>query len=443
MSARVRATVSPPEHFVFQRRARNRLWFAPGVCAVTLAALSLVLRMVADAPPATNPSGIPNTTSGIHVAQVFNYNIQPKSAERGIDFVWGSEYARGPGRTYNTYYITFDRANTGSSVLTPNAGESTAWFTAHMPTFVEYTCDRVTPAYEFSQPQTPLDIADPSVQQWQWSAEVLPALAAGWPGIAFDNFALANGAGEGQPRCGHYDAAGNWVSQYSGQTYDPTYAADVIAWARQMRARIHAYKAGDTFGGNFSYDFGQPMATNVALMKTFDVIIDERGFSNWGHGSYPTLSEWNEIVHAIDVVQAAGTCYVENDAFPEPSSRITTRERLWAVANYMLTQSHCTFLAISGSRGPGSQDHDYGVLLSYPEYRLPIGQPLGGRYTANGLYARRFSGALALVNPTTATRRTKLPNGVWVDAYGRPVRTEVTLAPDTATVLMLQSPKRS
>ena len=301
--------MSRTKHPEFERHGRIslRTLLASAACVTALGGLALVPRSVGDGHPAgtaPNPPGIPDTTSGIHIAQVFNFNIHPATAERGVDFVWGSQYPSGPGRTYNTYYVTFDSDSTGSS---PNVSvESTAWFTAHMPTAVEYACDRVTPAYEStSDSLTPLDIADPAVQQWQWTLEVLPGLAGGWPGIAFDNLALANGA-SGPPRCGHYDSNGQWVSQYSGKLYDAAYISDVIAWARQMRARIHAFKAADTFVGNFSYDTGLPAASNLALMELFDVIFDERGFSEWGERSYPTLSEWTAIVHAIDVVQAAG-----------------------------------------------------------------------------------------------------------------------------------------
>lgn len=81
--------------------------------------------------------------------------------------------------------------------------------------------------------------------------------------------------------------------------------------------------------------------------------------------------------HGIDEVQRAGRCYTENDEEPEPSNRISATERLWAVANYMVTKDRCTWIAINGHDANGNKD--YGRALAYPEYRLPIGAPRGAR----------------------------------------------------------------
>src|SRR5579862_5762872 len=93
-----------------RRGRRDRLLIASaavaGLVALAIAA-AVTLGDGGRIPPI--PPGIPSTTSGIGVALTFNYYVAPAAAERGVDFAWASQYPRGPGRTYDTYYVTYDR----------------------------------------------------------------------------------------------------------------------------------------------------------------------------------------------------------------------------------------------------------------------------------------------------------------------------------------------
>jgi hypothetical protein len=45
----------------------------------------------------------PDTTDGIHLEMVFNYNVPDPSTEAGVvDMVWGTNYASQPAGVYNT-----------------------------------------------------------------------------------------------------------------------------------------------------------------------------------------------------------------------------------------------------------------------------------------------------------------------------------------------------
>src|SRR2546429_9873306 len=71
------------------------------------------------------------------------------------------------------YYIPFHRDNGTFS----NSGayhDLAHWKAAH-PDWVLYKCDRVTPAYEFGDPNMPLDFANPALVSWQIQTYVQPA----------------------------------------------------------------------------------------------------------------------------------------------------------------------------------------------------------------------------------------------------------------------------
>ncbi len=369
------------------------------------------------------PPGIHSTRYGIHVGQVFDYATPDPAALRGVDILWGASKPTGPGSIYRTFYATFDRDDTGQTLT---------WWQQHHPDWIEYRCDRTTLAYEYGQTnEVPLDIANPAVRDAQWQNEMMPALARGYRGIAVDNLALNNP----YQRCGHFNAAGSWVAQYSA-TNNAQYRKDAIAWTTAMRVRVHRDFPGHTLGINFHYDTSSPAADNISLMLAPDIVFDEGGFTNYGvPGRHVTTpDEWHDVVGAIDTVQRAGRCYAENNEEPQTSEAIPRTERLWAVANYLLTKSRCTWIAINGHTSDGSQD--YGRPLPYPEYSIAIGFPLQPRHRQDSIWVRRFSHGLAAVNPTDRSAPLRLPPGHWHDTTGHAVPRNLRITPDTGTVLL-------
>jgi hypothetical protein len=47
------------------------------------------------------------------------------------------------------------------------------WEAVH-PDWILYKCDRVTPAYEFDNPNMPLDFANPALESWQIQTYAMP-----------------------------------------------------------------------------------------------------------------------------------------------------------------------------------------------------------------------------------------------------------------------------
>lgn len=399
---------------------------------------ALLCLFLASAPPVASQAAeiagdrgylMPQVPSGIGIGLVMNYHVKSLASEIGqVDYVWGARSPE-PAGVYNTAYIKYARDQREEHRL--------RWWKANHPTWIEYTCEgkKHKPAYQFGHRNNmPLDITNPEVLAYQWQEEIEPRLAAGYAGIAFDNLELTNESG----RCGHFDAAGNWVQQFTGHSGDEAFTRSVLEWAAVTRAEVHAYSPTATVSINYSYEPRVSAAANMALMEDADLLFDERGMTNWGQAGNdrPSPALWLQVYESVLALQQAGSCYNLNEEFPGPSSSIPAGELEWALANYFLIKGACTYVSISGFQVKHPTEQDYGVLHSYPQYERPIGEPVGAAAEQpSGAYLRRFTEGLALVNPTLAAAEVSLPPGDWYDASGEQLSGSTELAAQQGLVL--------
>jgi len=79
---------------------------------------------------------------------------------------------------------------------------------------------------------------------------------------------------------------------------------------------------------------------------------------------------------------------------------------------------------------------DYGSLITFPEYSIQIGHPTSAMKASQGVWARMYSGGLAIVNPYLATATVTLPSGAWVDVNRNPVGPTLVMEGQTGQVLL-------
>jgi len=195
---------------------------------------------------------------------------------------------------------------------------------------------------------------------------------------------------------------------------------------------VHQYSPTATMQVNVSYQFGEPEDDNLKLMTTADLLLDERGFTNYGVPPVrPTPGQWRKIVDLLRQVQSKGLCYMTNGEQSVPTEDISQLDRLWVIANYLLVKNNCTYMYISGSQ-------DYGRLITFPEYSIAIGHARGAMRKMNGAWLREFSGGLSLVNPYLKDRKVNLPAGNYSDVNGNPVGPTVTMPAQSGLVLLKQ-----
>jgi hypothetical protein len=338
-----------------------------------------------------------------------------------VDLVWGSTYPAEPPGIFNLYYYPFDR---DADVGTGGTHHDIAWFLANHPDWIEYTCDKKTPAYEYGDPEVPLDITNQAVIDYMMQTYILPAIQQGYDGIAFDNVDFANNGG----RCGVWKN-GKWISQ-------PDYLGGVLNWAAWMNKALHALNV--SIAMNFPYDFSN-QHDSYQMFQYLDIAVDERGFTNRGRSNddYLPLSQWLANMDAYQFLVANGKGFVSINEMPEPFAQVSQAEKQWALANYLLVKGQYSYIAITGIQ-------EYGFTLITPEYSAPIGHPLGLMYQSQGVYMRDFSNGLAIVNPSSfgQTFNIILSSGVYQDLYGNKVNL-LTLAPQTGIVLLGKTTRRS
>jgi hypothetical protein len=375
--------------------------------------------------PVGPPSHLPDTTTNIHIALPFNYNISSLSNERGkVDLVIGSGWATEPVGVLNTYYYPYER---DQSCDVPPHCQTLAWWKAHHPDWIEYRCDRSTPAYEFEDPNVPLDIANPAVLNWMMQIYLAPALQAGYQGIAFDNVSLTNDKGQ---RCGHYSPRGSWVQQYSGASMDPAYQRTVLAWAHTMSSRIHREFPGKVVAMNFEFVGALP-SESYQMYHYMDIDEDEQGFTMWGSSPSHYLSDnaWLDNMHAIQYLLSLGHGYFSINQEPVKFDQVTDAQVQWALANYLLVKSAASYLYICGVQ-------EYGYLLIRQEYSAQIGVPIQSMYASQDVYQRGFTHGLALVNPSSSHAYVVSLPDPHHDLYGHMVGSQVMLPPHSGLVLL-------
>ncbi|HVM71215.1 MAG TPA: putative glycoside hydrolase [Anaerolineales bacterium] len=366
-------------------------------------------------PTAVPTKGVPlppDTTDNIHVAQIFTGVDNPAEETGKVDLVWGSAYPDEPAGVFNLYYLPFDRDGDATS-----HGRELAWFLANHADWIEYTCDKKTPAYEYNDPNVPLDITNPAVIDYMMQTSILPAVKKGYQGIAFDNVDFGNNGA----RCGVWKD-GNWIKQTN-------YVGDILTWAAGMYKTLHGLNVSVAM--NFSFDFNDS-TDSYALYKYMDIDVDERGFTNRGKSpdDYLSLTKWLSDIEGIQYLDANGKGFVSINEMPEPFAQVSQAEMQWALANYLLVKGQHSYIAITGIQ-------EYGHQLIAPEYSAAIGHPLGPMYQSQGVYMRDYSNGLAIVNPSSfgQTFNILLPGRKYQDLYGSKVNL-LTLAPQSGSVLL-------
>jgi len=330
-----------------------------------------------------------------------------------VDLVWGSKYPTQPEGVYNLYYYPFDRDRDGG---TGGLHHDITWFLANHPDWIEYTCDRKTPAYEYGDPNVPLDITNPAVIDYMMQTYIIPAIEEGYQGIAFDNVDFNNNG----YRCGVW-RDGEWVGQSN-------YIDNILAWASSMYPRLHALYASVAM--NFPYDVNNP-AESDKIYQNLDIAVDERGFTNWGRSKDDYLSgiSWLTNMQALQSLDALGKGFVSINEMPVDFDAVSQAEKQWTLANYLLVKGKYSYIAITGIQ-------EYGVIFTTPEYSTAIGHALSVMYQSQNVYMRDYSNGLAIVNPASSQSFaiTLVPD-IYQDLYGNNVDT-ITLEPHSGIVLL-------
>ncbi|MFI1096469.1 putative glycoside hydrolase [Streptomyces sp. NPDC020917] len=384
----------------------------------TLAAAAVAATFERPQPATAAGPELPDPpASGIARAQIFDNQVPDRSVYAGLAyFVWGASSLAQPAGAVPCGYLPafrdYDRTHT------------LAWYQANHPDWVVYQADQATPAYEFGNTTyLPIDFTNPAVRTYYYDTYVQPLVDAGYPLVGFDNVGTFNGYGN----CGHFDATGAWVQQFSGARVDDAWAAAVLDWLDYLAGRLHAAGAG--IAANITWNASVKTADMLQAVGLVDVYVDEQGFTAHRVANYNDQA-WQDKFDFVRQV-APGTAYVSiNQTATADLADADTAQVDWVIANYLLFRERRSMLALCG-------DQQYHVFLDRPELHTDIGSPTAAPSAdAGGAWVRSYTGGLALVNPSsTQTTTTALPAGTWTDLHGTTFTGQIVLPPNSGTAL--------
>jgi len=375
-----------------------------------------------------------DTWNNIHLFQSFDYKTDdPASIARYYDFIWGvspdkiAAFRSKNPSIFLSYYLPFHRdAGTFTDSESGKRHDLAYWKSFHAD-WVLYRCDRVTPAFEFNDPNMPLDFANPAVVTWQVQNYAQPASKSGYDAIAADNVDLKNNYGA----CGVY-INGKWQQRYTGQPDDAQWRADIIQWLTRMQEALHNLPHPLALIPNLALEQLSPTDAQVQqVLSHIDGVLDEDGFTHSARG-YVTDNEWLQRIQFIEGVQAQHKPYYVVNQFP--STSIDSTQVQWALASYLMGKEHTEAIAISTYQG-------YGFDARYNEYNAQIGSPRGTMYQWQNVYWRDYTGGVSIVNPSsTETYTVTLKTAShYIDLYGNSIGRTITLSPHSGSVLLLSS----
>jgi len=263
----------------------------------------------------------------------------------------------------------------------PDAKHDVSFWKAHHPSWIAYTCDGVTPATMYGDPNVVLDITNPDVIAWQIQNFLnrRPDIKA----VALDNFQFHN-AGR---VCGVQDPSGHFVTRYELKSSDAVFAQDTVRWLESVYATLHAHQVEVVINHipDLSSDGDDPNLPLVARMvSATDGILDEHAQLALHDSRKAAL-----LTKFVSYVESKGKwTYLLYQLDSADRSAVES-----AMANYLMMAGSRTAIYLS------HRDDTYGHEPDFMGFDREIGEPCGPVETRDGVLLRGYSKGLSIFSP--------------------------------------------
>jgi hypothetical protein len=349
---------------------------------------------------ANNCPGVLATPQRIQRAQIFTAGLTLSTILGKRDIVWSdNQNIAQNGVIFSGQYFPGDRDPVGASHNTASG----YYNVLPQSTYVEYLCDRATPAYEFSNTNfMPLDVSNSAVVQYMINYVSPLVISKGYGSWNADNIAYRNVF----LKCGHYDSTGTWVAQYSGSANDALFSQNMGAYLYAMGNAAHA--DGKCLIINNTYS-NTDLTFYGLMMAGSDGQLDEGGFLRDGVWQSTNAN----LIQKITTLRnyARYKVLISIDQICSDLNNCDLPSRSSSLAIHLLLKGPFTSLSWRDSSG----------FTDFPEYYLIHGNALEDFQTSGTLLSRRFEKAIGLLNTSSSTPSSvnyTLPVGTWYDNAG-------------------------
>ena len=216
--------------------------------------------------------------------------------------------------------------------------------------------------------------------------------AAGWTGIYLDSMGLYDFSGFAgnpvNPRTGKVCTASEWIAAETG-------LAQVVDNAFSIPLLINGQRTGSGYWSDTS-----PLVSGIEAGEFEGCFRDASARIS----AYPSAASWLTTVGALQDVQSRGrTALCWTKTWTTATSAQINAWHSFALASLMLANEGHECFYFTGRRS------DNGNTWCGDD-QVKIGSPSGSlTSTSTGVYYRRYSGGIVVVNPTGASAGVQLP----------------------------------
>ncbi|HYK54402.1 MAG TPA: hypothetical protein VEV38_12840, partial [Candidatus Eremiobacteraceae bacterium] len=164
------------------------------------------------------------------------------------------------------------------------------------------------------------------------------------------------------------------------------------------------------------------------LISHLDGFQDEAGFTFFGNHQIDD-GDFRAKIWWAKYVQAQGKAFMVTDLWQGQEPSPTQRD--FAISTYMMGRYHQDAM-VTAKYG------SYGFEHYWPEYDSAVGSPCADMYADQGVYFRKNSGSLVIVNVSRGTISVNLPRSAssYTDIEGRTVTNPLPVGQDDGWVLL-------
>lgn len=368
-------------------------------------------------------SGIPE--NGLPLAQIFDNKIADKSlyqqSKNKVYYIWGSRTAQQPEGVSGSKYFP--------SIRNPDRKLDLKWYQENHPDWVMYQEDKKTPAYGYVYSYgglVPLDVSNPEVRDFYLQKFIMPAVNAGYKMVAMDNVDLGN-----WPKAVGRFKGTEWITLYTGKKNDAVFQENMIAWMQFLKQKLNP------LGVAVVANIKATTAPENVIIKTIDAVdawLDENGFAH--KGIKVTDKKWEEAIAIINkVTQQKGYISI-NQMRGEKAEDWPEDQVSYVIGSYLLSRGPKSLLAMCSYTDNAIYHHYF--------YRKEMDTDIGKAIAAavkesNGLWTRKFSKGLVIVNPSSKSSQTiTLPKGKWKTLSGEIIEGYLLMPAASASILTTQ-----